>query len=202
MPDRTDDPKRLEIRKYPNRRYYDSTNSRHLTLDEIRSLIREGYDLRVTDSKTGQDITGQVLTQIILELETPKLGLFPVPLLTRMIRVNDQLMKDFLERYFDQALRSFVDYQQQFEQSMRQMPGMVYPPVSAWTKAMLHPFTSAFSSGNKDSGAPPEGSAPSPETMKMLQLIAHLQNQIEELRQQRAPKKPRRNPPRRKPKPA
>ncbi len=193
MPDRPDDAKRLDIRKYPNRRYYDSTRSRHLTLDEIRTLIREGYDLRVTDSKTGQDITGQVLTQIILELETPKLGLFPVPLLTRMIRVNDQLMKDFIERYFDQALRSFVDYQQQFEQSMRQMPGMVYPPVSAWTKAMLHPFTSAFSS-SKDNNAAPQGAAPSEETMKMLQLIAHLQHQIEELRQERPAKKARKAP--------
>src|SRR5437764_6986140 len=98
MAESTDTPsKRLEIRKYPNRRYYDTTRSRHLTLDEIRSLIREGHDIRVIDSKSSVDITAQVLTQIILELETQKLDSFPVPLLVRLIRVNDQLVKDFIE---------------------------------------------------------------------------------------------------------
>lgn len=187
------DPKRLEIRKYPNRRYYDSTRSRHLTLDEMRSLVRQGYDLRVTDSKTGVDITAQVLTQIILELETPKLDLFPVPLLVRMIRVNDQLVKDFIGNYFDQAMRSFVDYQQQFEQSLRKVPGLpaVYPPVSAWTKAMLHPFTTAFSGQNNSTGeAAP--ARPSEETIKLLELIRDLQIQIQELQKERVKPKAKR----------
>src|SRR5438270_7127627 len=94
--------KRLELKKYPNRRYYDATHSRHLTLDEIRSLIQEGYDIRVIDAKTSSDITAQVLTQLILELDTPKLDSLPVPLLVRLIRMNDQLVKDFIEKYFNQ----------------------------------------------------------------------------------------------------
>ena len=73
--------KHLDIRKYPNRRYYDATHSKHLTLDQIRDLVRDGYDIKVTDSKTGADITAQLLTQIILELETPKLDTFPVAML-------------------------------------------------------------------------------------------------------------------------
>ncbi len=77
--------KLLEIKKYPNRRYYDATRSRHVTLEEINNLIRDGYEVRVTDSKTGQDITAKVLAQIILELDSPKLGIFPVPLLHRLI---------------------------------------------------------------------------------------------------------------------
>ena len=71
--------KRLELKKYPNRRYYDATHSRHLTLDEIQSLVQQGYDIQVTDAKSGADITAQVLTQIILELDTTKLSSFPVP---------------------------------------------------------------------------------------------------------------------------
>lgn len=59
-------PRQLEIRKYPNRRYYDVTRSQHLTLEDIRSLVRENYDIRVTDSKSGSDITAKVLAQIIL----------------------------------------------------------------------------------------------------------------------------------------
>src|SRR5437773_11585805 len=151
--------RKLEIKKYPNRRYYDATHSRHLTLDEIRSLIREGYDLRVTDSKTSVDITAQVLTQIILELETQKLDSFPVPLLVRLIRVNDQLVKDFIEKYFNQALHSFLTYQQQVEEQIRRTHGLppVFPSVSAWTKAMLQPFAAAFA--HRDT-QPPRASAP------------------------------------------
>jgi len=193
MSERTNsEPKRLEIRKYPNRRYYDTTRSRHLTLDEIRSLIREGYDLRVTDSKTSVDITAQVLTQIILELETQKLDSFPVPLLVRVIRVNDQLVKDFIEKYFNQALHSFLQYQQQVEERLRQVHGLpaVYPAVSAWTKAMLQPFTAAF-------GAEKPGTAEGPlaaeENQELRQLIKNLQQQVVALQEEQPPKKPQRS---------
>src|SRR5215467_2105461 len=133
------DGKRLDIKKYSNRRYYDATHSRHLTLDEIRNLIQQGYDIEVTDAKTSTDITAQVLTQIILELDTPKLDSLPVPLLVRLIRVNDQLVKDFIEKYFNQALKSFLDYQRQIEAQIRRTHGLppVFPSVSAWTNAML-----------------------------------------------------------------
>src|SRR5213595_2793587 len=137
MPDPTaSSARRLEIKKYPNRRYYDATHSRHLTLEEIRSLIQENYDIRVIDAKTGADITAQVLTQIILELDTPKLDSLPVPLLVRIIRMNDQLVKDFIEKYFNQALKSFLDYQRQLEEQFRRTHGLplVFPSVAAWTK--------------------------------------------------------------------
>lgn len=176
-------PERLEIRKYPNRRYYDTTRSRHLTLDELHSLIREGYDIRVTDSKTSVDITAQVLTQIILELETEKLDSFPVPLLARVIRVNDQLVKDFIEKYFNQALNSFLEYQHQLEEQLRQVHGLpaVYPAVSAWTKAMLQPFTAAF---GKTAPA-----TPGPEGADQLRaLVRELQEQVAVLKLDRARK--------------
>src|SRR6478736_4932534 len=136
----------LEIKKYPNRRYYDATHSRHLTLDEIRGLIQQGYDIRVIDAKTSADITAQVLTQIILEFDAPKLDSLPVPLLVRIIRMNDQLVKDFVEKYFNQALESFLSYQRRIEDQIRRSHGLPtpLPLMSAWTKAMLEPFTSAL----------------------------------------------------------
>src|ERR1700751_5335666 len=139
--------KRLEIKKYPNRRYYDATHSRHLTLDEIQTLIQQGYDLRVVDARTKADITAQVLTQIILELDTPKVDSLPVPLLVRLIRMNDQLVKDFIEKYFNQALNSFLGYQQQFEEQIRKTHGLpsLFPSFAAWTRAMLQPFSAPFS---------------------------------------------------------
>src|SRR5208337_4193439 len=101
MPEQNDPSARtLEIKKYANRRYYDATHSRHLTLEEIRSLVQQGLDVRITDGRSGADLTAQVLTQIILELDTPKLDSLPVPLLARLIRMNDSLVKDFIEKYF------------------------------------------------------------------------------------------------------
>lgn len=167
--------KKLEIKKYANRRYYDATHSRHLTLDEIRSLIHQGYDIEVIDAKTGADITAQILTQIILELETRKLDSLPVPLLVRIIRVNDQLVKDFVERYFNQALQSFLDYQRKLEEQLRRAHGLpsVVPSVADWTKAMIEPWTKAFS-------AP---TAPASDEQEVRDLVHKLQKEIRDLKQ-------------------
>jgi polyhydroxyalkanoate synthesis regulator protein len=131
----------------------------------------------VTDSKSSLDITAQVLTQIILELETDKLDSFPVPLLVRLIRVNDQLVKDFIEKYFNQALHSFLDYQHQVEERLREVHGLpsVYPAVSAWTKAMLQPFTAAFGT---ELPSAPTGPASPEQTAELHQLIKALQEQV------------------------
>jgi polyhydroxyalkanoate synthesis repressor PhaR len=175
-------PRKLEIKKYPNRRYYDATHSRHLTLDEIRSLIQEGYDIRVTDAKTGDDITAQLLTQIILELETTKLASFPVPLLLRVIRMNDQLVKDFIEKYFNQALASFLEYQQQMEEQIRRthvLPA-AFPSVSAWTKAMLAPFTSALETpAAQTEEAASRGAKPDED---LRELVYQLKQQVADLK--------------------
>ena len=183
-------PKRLEIKKYPNRRYYDATHSRHLTLEEIRALVQQGHDLRVIDAKTSADITAQVLTQIILELDTPKLNSFPVPLLMRVIRMNDQLVKDFIEKYFNQALKSFLDYQQQIEEQIRRTHGLpaTFPSVSAWTRAMLSPFTSAFGA-SQDLPANPPPAPPAGENQELREMIAQLQKQVSDLSAARAPKR-------------
>jgi len=125
-----DDLKRLKIRKYPNRRYYDATRSRHLTLEEIHAAIRDGYEIEVTDSKTGRDITAKVLAQIIIELDPPKLDVFPVALLHKLLRTNEQLVQDFTEKYFNQALSTFLKSQRKFEKSLRSAMGLgfVAPP--------------------------------------------------------------------------
>jgi polyhydroxyalkanoate synthesis repressor PhaR len=169
----------LEIKKYLNRRYYDATHSRHLTLEEIRSLVQRGYDIRVVDAKTSADITAQVLTQIILELDTPKLDSLPVPLLVRLIRMNDQLVKDFIEKYFNQALKSFFEYQSQIEEQIRQTHGLppLFPSVSAWTKAMLEPFSAAFAAQTppKPTETPP---ARAEKAEDLHKLVRELQREV------------------------
>ena len=151
--------KRLEIRKYPNRRYYDTSRSRHVTLEEIYALIREGNEVRITDSKTDQDITAKVLGQIIVELDPPKLGAFPVPLLHRLLRSNEAIVNDFMQRY-NQALSAFLDSQRSVEQYLRSAMGVPSPtPTMAdWTKLIFGPFNPTLWSkppGAADVGPPP-----------------------------------------------
>ena len=180
--------KRLEIKKYANRRYYDATHSRHLTLEEIRTLVYQGYDLTVLDAKTSADITAQVLTQIILELDTSKLDSLPVPLLVRIIRMNDQLVKDFIEKYFNQALQSFMEYQHRVEDQIRQTHGLAssFPMVSAWTKAVLEPFSSALSGRSASQPGPPPAQT-SPEAIEQLQkTVRALQSEVEQLQKRKS----------------
>jgi polyhydroxyalkanoate synthesis repressor PhaR len=91
--------KRLDIRKYSNRRLYDLTRSRHVTIDDLYDLIRDGHEVSVTDATTEENITNQVLTQLILERESPKLDLFPASLLHEVVRANRQMWRSLVERW-------------------------------------------------------------------------------------------------------
>lgn len=189
--------KRLEIRKYPNRRYYDTSRSRHVTLEEIYQLIRDGYEVQIKDSKSGQDITAKVLAQIIIELDPPKLDVFPVPLLHRLLRSNEQLVTDFISKYFNQPLMAFLDSQRSFEQYLRQMMGLQTPTptVADWAKIMWGSFNPAMWTGQRgqggESAAPsaPAGAAPPAGTPgggdpELRGLVDDLRQQISELQQQ------------------
>lgn len=136
-----DNPRRLDIRKYPNRRYYDTTRSRHLTLEEIHAAVRDGCEVRVVDSRSGEDITAKVLAQIIIDLDPPKLSVFPVPLLHSLLRANQQMVGGFVERYFNQPLAAFLDSQRNLERYVRQAMGLGgvgagVPTMADWTRMM------------------------------------------------------------------
>ena len=142
----SDEPRTLEIRKYQNRRYYDGTRSRHLSLQQIHKLIIEGYNIRVLDAKTNEDITAKVLTQILLEYEPVKLDLFSNELLIRAIRVNDRLLKDFVDVYFRQAFEAFCVSQKQVELMLRQAHHLTSVlPAAALSAANLLPPWMPFS---------------------------------------------------------
>jgi polyhydroxyalkanoate synthesis repressor PhaR len=140
--DNSDEPRTLEIRKYQNRRYYDSTRSRHLSLQQIHKLIIEGYNIRVLDAKTNEDITAKILTQILLEYEPVKLHVFSNELLTRAIRVNDRLLKDFVDVYFRQAFEAFCGSQKQVDQMLRQAHHLtsVLPTAASSAANLLSPW--------------------------------------------------------------
>lgn len=131
-------PQSLIIKKYPNRRYYDSTRSRHVTFEELYALVRDGYEIEVTDSKTDEDITAKVLTQLIVEFDPLKLGVFPVPLLHGVLRSTPQAVGEYVRQYFTQMLGVYLDTQNQLQQYMQRMMEMRSgtPTMADWARMM------------------------------------------------------------------
>ncbi len=101
----------LLVKKYSNRRLYDTEGSRYITLEELADKIRKGADARVVDAKTNEDLTQATLTQIIIEGRGAA-RLLPVPLLLQLIRLGDEALAEFLGRYLGGALELYLTAKQ------------------------------------------------------------------------------------------
>lgn len=99
-------PPRL-IKKYPNRRLYDTTDSAYITLDELVSRVKGGADVRIVDASTNEDLTQQTLAQMLFDGRGAARFL-SVPLLTQLVRLGDDALADFLGRYLSTALELYV----------------------------------------------------------------------------------------------
>lgn len=117
------------IRKYSNRRLYDPSESRHLTLDEVRGLVMAGDKIKVEDAKTGEDITRSILLQIIVEREEAGRPLLSAELLAQLIRFYGGAMQDFLATYLENSVGAFVDQQERFQDQLLKV--MKDTPLSA-----------------------------------------------------------------------
>ena len=181
----SDEPRTLEIRKYQNRRYYDGTRSRHLSLQQIHKLIIEGYNISVLDAKTNEDITSKVLTQILLEYEPVKLDLFSNELLIRAIRVNDRLLKDFVDVYFRQAFEAFCISQKQVDLMLRQAHRLTSVlPAAALSAANLLPPWMPFSAPFPSEPAPASESNEDPGSAGGQNEMAALREEVSKLKPQ------------------
>lgn len=109
------------IRKYANRRLYDPSESRHLTLDEVRELVVAGERIRVEDAKSGEDLTRSILLQIIVEREEAGRPLLSAELLEQLIRHYGGAMQDFLATYLERSVNAFVDQQERFQSQVLKM---------------------------------------------------------------------------------
>jgi polyhydroxyalkanoate synthesis repressor PhaR len=101
----------VEVKKYGNRRLYDTEGSRYVTLEEVAERVRLGEDLRVVDAKTGRDLTQVTLAQLILESRGAA-RLLPVPLLKQLLRMRDDALAEFFGRYVTWALEVYLRLKQ------------------------------------------------------------------------------------------
>lgn len=111
------------IRKYPNRRLYDSGSSRYVTLSEIKQLVMLGEPFVVLDARNGEDLTRAILLQIILEEEAAGVPLLSEAALANLIRFYGHAMQPFMGRTLEQQLQAIADWQQQLGQMTQQVQG-------------------------------------------------------------------------------
>lgn len=111
------------IKKYPNRRLYDTEISSYITVEEVRQLILDGEQFEVRDAKTGEDLTRQVLLQIIAEQEQGGEPVLSTQLLSQIIRFYGDSMQGFMGSYLERSMQLFLEQQSQFRQQLGGMIG-------------------------------------------------------------------------------
>jgi len=106
------------IKKYPNRRLYDTTESKYITLDDVKKLVLEGVPFLVTDKQTGEDITRNILLQIIIEQEEAGAPVFSTDMLQQLIGFYGKSMQGAASNFIQQSLAMLAEQQQAFQQQM------------------------------------------------------------------------------------
>jgi len=197
------------IKKYANRRLYNTQTSSYVTLEHLCEMVKEGVEFEVRDARSGEDITRQVLAQIIFEEENKGQHLLPIQFLRQLIRFYGDSLQAFVPSYLEMSMESFTKNQQEmrskfaeamggklnfrdFEQMTRQNIAMFEHAMKMFTpfagtmgqwgtdKEMPNPFTAAFGGSTpKPNGAPEQPASP-----KRDEEIRELKDQLAAMRQQ------------------
>jgi polyhydroxyalkanoate synthesis repressor PhaR len=122
------------IKKYPNRRLYDTEISSYITLEDVRQLIVDGEEFEVRDAKSGEELTRTVLLQIIAEHEERGQPMFSTQLLTQIIRFYGDSLQGFMGSYLERSMQLFLEQQTQFRSQLNNLLGQ-----TPWT--MLNQLT-------------------------------------------------------------
>jgi polyhydroxyalkanoate synthesis repressor PhaR len=117
-----ENPLRL-IKKYPNRRLYDTKTSSYITLADVKQMVLKTEEFQVVDAKSGDDLTRQILLQIILEEESGGVPMFTSDLLSQMIRSYGNAMQGMMGSYLERNLRAFQDIQKALQEQSQRMYG-------------------------------------------------------------------------------
>ena len=137
---------KLRLKKYTNRRLYDTERSAYVTLDDVLQVIRQGRRVEVVDAKTGEDVTAFTLTQIILEESRKKNSLLPVPLLHLIIQYGETVLGEFFDHHLEQTLKSYLSYKAAAGEQFRKWLslGMDFSKMTQTSIASLPAFQSFF----------------------------------------------------------
>ncbi len=180
------------VKKYANRRLYDTESSSYVTLEDLAGMVREGRDFVVYDAKSGEDITRSVLTQIIVEEESKGRSLLPESFLRQLIGFYGDSLQALVPRYLEAAMAGFARQQEQMRRSMEQaMGGFMHFPapfgleeVSKQNLAMMERAMSLFAPFRGGEQGGPAGPAAGMASPAASFAVEAMRREIEQLRQQ------------------
>jgi len=137
----------IKIKKYANRRLYNTGTSTYVTLEDLATMVKGGQEFTVEDAKTGEDITRPVLAQIIFEQENKEgQNLLPIAFLRQLIRFYGDSMQMMVPRYLEMSLDSFTREREKFRSQMAQaFGGTPFAPFEELTRRNMEMFERAFS---------------------------------------------------------
>jgi polyhydroxyalkanoate synthesis repressor PhaR len=147
------------LKKYSNRRLYDTEKSTYVTLSQVTELIKAGREVEVTDAETKEDVTAFILTQIVFEEAKKKTVLLPSSLLYLIIRYGETVLSEFFDKYLEQTLQNYFTYKSAVDEQFRKWLdlGMDFSALTQKTAGGLNPFMELFSKpSRKKEGEEPE----------------------------------------------
>jgi len=167
------------IKKYGNRRLYDTAGSRYVNLDDLAALVRAGKEVRVVDAKTGQDLTRVTLTQIITEDAKDKPTGLPLELLRQLIIASDEVRQEFLMWYLKSAFDTYEKLQDAVQNRLSEVQSAILSPVD-----MMKRFLGSASASQR--------AAEESEVETLRRRVAELEDRLgKPARQKRRPTKKR-----------
>ncbi len=138
--------RKIILKKYANRRLYDTNKSAYVTLNQLAGYIQDGAEVTIYDAKSKEDVTAFILTQIILEAARNRNALLPVPLLHLIIRYGDNLLGEFFEKYLYQVFQNFITHKQAVDGQFQRWIEMGLNMSEAAQQSLkgMNPFQSLF----------------------------------------------------------
>jgi polyhydroxyalkanoate synthesis repressor PhaR len=184
------------VKKYANRRLYNTATSSYVTLDDLSKMVRHGDHFVVYDAKSGEDLTRSILTQIILEEDSKGRNLLPINFLRQLIGFYDDSLRAFLPRYLELSMENFARNQAQIRRYIEGTLGRFFPigpfedmarqnmEIFQRAATMFTPLPGAEGAANSEHARSPEGQADLNTSTQIKDLndkIEALQKQISEL---------------------
>ncbi len=159
-------PSAVVIKKYGNRRLYDTSGSRYVNLDDLAALVREGQEVRVVDAKTGRDLTRVTLTQIITEDAKDKPTGLPLELLRQLIIASDEVRQEFLMWYLKSAFDTYEKVQDAVQNRVSEVQSAILSPVGVMKRIL-------------GAAVPSSATSAEPEVDALRRRVAELEARLE-----------------------
>ena len=169
---------KVTIKKYANRRLYDTESSSYITLDRLAEMVREGREFEVVDAKTGEDITRQVLTQIIVDEEARGSTMLPVNFLKQLIGLYGNSMQGMVPQYLEAAMDAFQRNQSAFQDAFG---GKMFADLAKRNMQMFEGASRAFGASPGKSGEKAEKPASESEIDQLKAELEALRTKVDRL---------------------